>query len=60
MIECRSCKFWHKDYDDTGQCRRHCPTCIFDALAPDALSVWPMTASSDWCGEYQLYNQESD
>ena len=52
---CLSCRFWAgvgaapADKTLSGQCRKHTPTAGVGAVA-----VWPKTAATDWCAEYQV------
>jgi hypothetical protein len=48
---CGGCAFWEVSDGDpnSGRCRARPPT----ALTPQGHAAWPMTASSDWCGEYK-------
>lgn len=48
MSTCDSCRFWHKA---ESQCRRNAPLPVNGGQ--DKQTLWPVTAASDWCGEFQ-------
>lgn len=47
---CSSCRFWQNFDDGLGKCRRHAP--IVSDGTIEAIR-WPVSKSSDWCGEYE-------
>lgn len=52
---CAACAYW-KDNDGTsGECRRHAPQSIVIKLdgKPESVSSFPVTASKDWCGDFE-------
>jgi hypothetical protein len=53
MINCRACRFWVKDANQPvlGECRRHAPETVEWGKAFRARIAWPLTQSSDACGE---------
>lgn len=52
---CSSCKYWDAQSSDSGACRRKAPqTVVFEISNEQTLkTVFPVTAGSDWCGEYE-------
>lgn len=49
---CATCDHWHAhDSVLRGECRRHAPPCAPTALA--AYARWPLTQSTDRCGEHR-------
>ena len=56
--QCSTCRFWKQTGDTpvVGKCRKYAPR----AVAMDPLSdttnldvIWPRTAPTDWCGEWE-------
>jgi hypothetical protein len=46
MTKCATCVFWGaSDWGGDGRCRRYAPH--------GEVSVWPMTAADDWCGDWE-------
>ena len=45
---CKRCVFWEPEWGGWGKCRRHAPTMVRD----DDEGFWPMTVSTNWCGEF--------
>jgi hypothetical protein len=66
MSSCQNCRFWDFTPPDVsnlkaiqiGLCRRRAP----EVQLSEKLCVprWPMTQQSDWCGDYQATEEESD
>lgn len=54
---CDDCCFWEiRDGvpgDGYGFCRRHAPAAATVAKAAEYMARWPLTDSSEWCGEYR-------
>jgi len=54
---CETCRMWRVVREgDYGQCRRHAPTPEVEAYIddePKQWSRWPITVSSEWCGEFE-------
>jgi len=58
---CLLCKYWSKqDSSIIGICKRYPPIPVGklrkykeDSLVPCALSVWPITNRTEYCGEYK-------
>jgi hypothetical protein len=47
---CGACDYWDAlDESDHGRCRARPPTVV----TAQGHAAWPVTASSDWCGEYK-------
>lgn len=48
---CSTCRYWRQSARTatTGQCRRNPPIWRVDA----AVSEWPRTDATDWCGEHR-------
>jgi hypothetical protein len=50
---CENCEFWEALIDnemEQGFCRRHSPR----HMSPrNGLARWPITDSTDWCGEFE-------
>jgi len=42
---CENCRYWDKENDDEGICRRFPPDGETD--------LFPVTGSTDWCGEFR-------
>lgn len=57
--KCETCRFWDEDGDDAdGICRRYAPRPEMnergqDGDAWETYPAWPLTVSTDWCGEWQ-------
>lgn len=53
---CKTCRYWEANgrdaYEDEGRCRRYAPRPL---LLGDRID-WPLTSSSDWCGEFALHD----
>lgn len=62
---CPNCNFWEgigpKPFA-SGECHRHAPApaplSILDIKMnekrdPDYVAIWPVTASEDWCGDWE-------
>ena len=54
--KCRTCKYWVGKPDATtnsfGDCRRYAPR-------PGDKDGWPRTKPGDWCGEFEIKEQEA-
>ncbi|MFD2158049.1 hypothetical protein ACFSW8_03965 [Rubritalea tangerina] len=52
---CAACAYWDSSNGSEGNCRRSSPqTVVFEVSSEKKLTtVFPVTASSDWCGEYK-------
>lgn len=52
---CGSCAHWNATSADKGQCRRQPPQAISFKVddATQFETCFPVTASNDWCGEYE-------
>jgi hypothetical protein len=55
MMKCIDCRYWHAVPDDRattirGQCRAHPP--VIQGPPHSIVSMWPLTADFDWCGEF--------
>lgn len=61
-IWCKNCFFWQpfpdneKEGKNDGDCHLRGPSPFFDVnypntKYPDIITLWPVTASEDWCGE---------
>lgn len=48
-VACESCRFWERTNECDGMCRRNSP--FPDTTSHEA--YWPLTLSSDWCGDFQ-------
>lgn len=51
---CASCRFWKRDEEtgaELGICRESPPQVLSDE--DSAISLWPTTCTTDWCGKYQ-------
>ncbi len=56
--ECCQCKHFHEK-DGEGECRRFPPQIIFkDKYIKDTLSIFPEVSFYDWCGEFELKNNQ--
>lgn len=44
---CWSCRFWSRQTDQNGHCRKARPL-----IGKDGMAVWPTTGINDWCGRY--------
>ena len=53
---CDRCAHWNDLEDSTGECRRHAPQTISFEVDDELRfeSMFPMTASDDWCGDYAV------
>ena len=50
---CKICRFWEHLKDQQGRCRRK-PFIIQGAVTDfGPLGIFPVTKSTDWCGEFQ-------
>lgn len=50
---CANCKFWQKNTDAWGECRRQAPQpCVTLERHAQPSTLWPATGPGDWCGEY--------
>lgn len=47
---CANCKFWRANDVEKGQCVRFPPTVINNSYE----TIFPETASVQWCGEWQI------
>lgn len=61
--ECSKCKYWlsvpspEGNSTGIGKCRRHAPAVALHSehsFTPMMLSVWPLTVSTDWCGNWKV------
>lgn len=52
-LGCHNCKFWQKDDDDVGNCRRYPPAVLHDE-SDGVFCVWPWTEPESWCGEHSV------
>lgn len=52
--ECAGCSHWRrmKDQEPSGECHRVAPTPIVQSADEHPSWVWPLTAASDFCGEF--------
>lgn len=54
---CATCRFWDRGRDDFDTiCRRHVPVAVIRKPDDPAISrypVWPLTISTEWCGEHE-------
>jgi hypothetical protein len=61
---CQGCRFWQSENGEMGDCRRHAPRPIMDAILPTVTlaegeedtsdqAIWPVTFAGDWCGEFR-------
>jgi hypothetical protein len=48
-MECQTCRWWEKTVGRYGQCHRYPP----QPMASEPVDVHPVTADSDYCGEYE-------
>ena len=56
-MTCKDCRFWDSEYshitrmsEPVGACTRFPPSVSF---------TWPMTAGTNWCGEFQKEPDEN-
>ena len=60
---CVDCYYWEiRDGvpgDGYGFCRRHAPLAATVAKAAEYMARWPLTDSSEWCGEHRLRVRKS-
>lgn len=50
---CDVCKYWQREGDHFGECRRNAPTPQNKDLREPIGAWWPATNDDDWCGEFQ-------
>ena len=51
---CRSCLFWLRNQAVFGWCRRRAPQPYLRTGRADAdVWLWPQTAETQWCGEWE-------
>jgi|KBSSwiStaDraftv2_1062776.scaffolds.fasta_scaffold898117_2 hypothetical protein len=52
---CENCRYWleGRDRNGGGKCRRRAPQVIAHTQGPAIQSVFPITAGSDWCGDWE-------
>lgn len=51
MEGCSTCKYFMKQSDDQGLCRRSPPTVLVYPTGP-TISVFPPMLADGWCGEF--------
>jgi len=67
-VACQNCRYWYKEDDGFGECRRNAPTSFLPELlrirlngrkshedslrGGDKLCGWPTTPEYAWCGEF--------
>lgn len=53
--KCGTCQFYEKvnDGQSPGLCLRHAPVAVYMVRADMHRGKWPMTLSSEWCGDYK-------
>jgi hypothetical protein len=52
--QCQTCRFWLiSKLRNTGECRRRAPQVVAHIYARDTQSIFPTTAGTDWCGEWE-------
>jgi hypothetical protein len=52
--QCQTCRFWLiSRLRSTGECRRRAPQVVAHVNARDMQSIFPTTAGTDWCGEWE-------
>ena len=57
--QCQTCRFWLVSrLRSTGECRRRAPQVVAQIRAPDMQSIFPTTAGTDWCGEWEACRAE--
>jgi hypothetical protein len=63
---CENCKFWIEtggtDEGLVGECRRNSPVPVTLDGAVDAMirfAAWPVTAQSQWCGDFEKRPMEA-
>lgn len=51
---CSACAHWNEVEDGHGECRRHAPQTIAFEVDDEVKfeSMFPVTASDDWCGDF--------
>lgn len=51
---CEKCAYWNSLEDAHGECRRHAPQTIAFEVDEEVKfeSMFPVTASDDWCGDF--------
>ena len=53
---CSECKHWNASANaEKGECRRHAPQSLVFTVDSETKfeSRFPVTASSDWCGDFE-------
>jgi hypothetical protein len=54
---CGCCRFWEQTERspgiNMGECRRYAPRQAVKEDTESAYTVWPLTDSADWCGEFK-------
>jgi hypothetical protein len=50
--QCGNCLFW-VIVPAGGECHRSAPLPVQGLVVKPGINAWPLTAASDWCGEYQ-------
>ena len=68
---CVNCKYWLKQSESSGECRRRAPQVVAytesktegsmgeyrEAVDSYTRSEWPTTLAEEWCGEYEPPNK---
>ena len=49
--KCDTCSYYHKKYEDSGECRRNAPG--LGGTSEYAYTCWPGVQRNDWCGEHK-------
>lgn len=62
-LSCGTCFFWllqpnlhlpHRFGETLGQCRRKSPRVVVAGPGQTMSTRWPLTGSTDWCGEHAV------
>ena len=64
-VTCGQCVYWDERHTELGDgyCRRGAPSPTVVPLGPDmqpSLLAWPLTDSSDWCGQARAREPEAE
>lgn len=51
VIACENCRYF-KPMSDHAECRRNPPVVVLDVTDGGHISVFPMAAPGEWCGQW--------
>ena len=51
--QCLNCRYWFGPDEGEGECRFHAPQPMVERGSEWHQVSWPVTKSTDWCGEHR-------